>query len=58
MEKRLPIGKPRAAALEIRLRRHASFQKKLRQLVGKCATKKGARSALFEFPICSIRRKF
>jgi hypothetical protein len=35
MEKRLPIDKPRAAAFEIRLRRDASFQEKLRQLLGK-----------------------
>jgi hypothetical protein len=40
MEKRLPIDEPRAAALEIRLRRPASFQEKLPQLVGKCAAKR------------------
>jgi hypothetical protein len=31
---------PMTAALEIRLRRYASFQEKLRQLRGKCAAKR------------------
>jgi hypothetical protein len=58
MEKRLPIGEPRAAALEIRLRRHASFQEKLRQLLGKCPAKRALTSAPFEFHKCRIRGKF
>jgi hypothetical protein len=35
------------AALAIRLRAHASFQEKLRQLVGKCPAKRALTSALF-----------
>jgi hypothetical protein len=43
------------AALEIRLRRHASFQEKLRQLVGKYATKRAPMSALSEVSQRRIR---
>jgi hypothetical protein len=46
------------AALAIRLRAGASFQKKLRQLVGKCPEKRALTSALFEFHSCNIRSKF
>jgi hypothetical protein len=37
------------AALAIRLHARASFQEKLRQLVGKCPAKRALMSALFEF---------
>jgi hypothetical protein len=47
-----------SAALEIRLRRRASFQEKLRQLFGKYATKKGAGKRPFRwFQACRIRGK-
>jgi hypothetical protein len=46
------------AALAIRLRACASFQEKLRQLVGKCPAKRALTSALFEFHRCHIRSKF
>jgi hypothetical protein len=37
------------AALAIRLHARASFQEKLRHLVGKCPAKRALMSALFEF---------
>jgi hypothetical protein len=48
-----------SAALEIRLRRRASFQEKRRQLFEKFATKKGAGKRPFRwFHECRIRGKF
>ncbi len=41
------IEHPNSAALEIRLRRRASFQEKLRQLIGKYFNKKGRPKAPF-----------
>jgi hypothetical protein len=35
------------AALAIRLQRYASFQEKLHQLIGKCATKKAPEPGAF-----------
>jgi hypothetical protein len=48
------------AALAIRLREAASFQEKLRQLVGKCdAKRKGARKRAPSMSgICRVRGKF
>jgi hypothetical protein len=46
------------AALAIRLHARASFQEKLRQLVGKCPAKRALISALFEFHRYRIRGKF
>jgi hypothetical protein len=48
----------RNAALEIRLRAGASFREKLRQLIGKCPAKRAPKSALSQFQIGGIRRKF
>jgi hypothetical protein len=48
-----------SAALEIRLRRCASFRENLRQMIGKYSTKKGAGKRPFRsFRECRIRGEF
>jgi hypothetical protein len=43
-----PIEQLNSAALEIRLRRRASFREKLRQVFGKYSAKRAPKSALFD----------